>query len=164
MVVEGEAVDLGNLLPYHDGAPVDYVDLREDRPTTAQAWEVLYQDLDPCIHTITVDLDKGAELPRRKMDPALGQWYQRVSNDGAGTHLRLVLRKPCTAWQALQLRQDMGDDPNRVAYDLYRAASGKRQEAGGWLADGKAYYPAGATEERWGEAGVWSAVVEGTQP
>ncbi len=153
-------VDLGDLLPYGEEAPVSYVDFRgSPRPTIAEAWAILDRDTIPRIREITVDLDVPGASSKAltvlaRMPPHVASI--RTSNDGHGQHLRVVLWEPCTAWQALHLREDLGDDPNRLAYDLYRAASGHPEDAGGWLADEKAYWDVAAKEERWGQAGEWA--------
>ena len=162
---EYHPVDLTTLLPFPGEAPVSYVDFRDTpRPTTAEAWNILEADMVRRVKEITVDLDAGTTIDPdlrnvlRRLPPHTT--YSRVSNDGQGRHLRIVLDSACTAWQALQLRVTLGDDANRVAFDLYRAASGHPEDAGGWLADGKAYWDVKAKTERWGTAGEWIVTPE----
>lgn len=152
-------------LPW-DGTPSVYSDARDTDLTEEQAWDVLEQDTTPCVTEITVDRDhvRAKELPSLEVaelaDQVGGRLYERTSSDGQGHHYQLVLPRPCTAWQALQARVRLGDDPARVRYDLYRAALGRREDASGWLADAKCYWPKGAGEfgETWTEAGPWREV------
>lgn len=153
-------VDLAGLMPDVAGVPVSYIDLR-DVPEIPDPWEALEANFgEAVIPEITFDRDAHREAPPFLTDIAKkqGRLYRRKSNDGKGEHYRLVLHSKATPYQALEFRKRCGDDPERVKHDLRRVLNGHPLDAGGWLADQKAYWPKGAKEPSWGEAGEWEEI------
>ena len=42
-----------------------------------------------------------------------------------GQHLRIKLNEPCSFIESCKLRHKIGDDPNRILFDIFRYAKGQ---------------------------------------